>query len=388
MEFHALANAFPLLEGEEFDQLVADIEKSGQLHPVVRYEGKILDGRNRYNACQRLGIPHRETEFRGEDPVAFVVSENLARRHMSPAQLAVAAEKLATAAQGRPRTKGPDGTEAEHATTIDEAAKLTGASGTSVKRVRRVRKEADPAVVAAMDAGEITPTAAEALASRSAEEQQAAVAAGPRAAAAKANQVQRAQRNGSAVSRRTDPKVVMSRQMDLPDLRMVQDVAADWSERSELIHELDGERVTEFLKNLRASRAATTKLIELVEKETSQAAAAARIKEAEAAEVAAKAEAPGAGTEDSKVTSLADVKAKKSAASGASGKAAAPSLATKTIAARKAPARAAAPAKKATAPVKAETESKAGTASEAKATAPVVPAADFKAPVTKDDSSA
>jgi hypothetical protein len=287
MDFHPLANAFPLLEGEEFDQLVADIEKHGQLHPVVRYEGMILDGRNRYLATQKLGIPHRETEFRGEDPVAFVVSENFRRRHLTPAQSAIAAEALATAAQGRPRTKGPDGSEADHEVTINEAAKLVGTSGTAVKRVRKVRREADPAVVEAMDAGQLTPTAAEALASRPVEEQREAVAAGPKAAAAKSNQVQRAQRQGGTVTRKRDPKVVMNRQMDLPDLRMVQEVSLDWATRAELIHELDGDKVTEFIKMLRASRAATTKLIDLVEKETIPAARARRVKEAEKAEAAA-----------------------------------------------------------------------------------------------------
>lgn len=311
MEAHPLANAFPLLDGDEFDKLVADIRDNGLLHPVVRYEGKILDGRNRYNACQRLGIPHREVEFRGDDPVAFVVSENLARRHMTPAQLAIAAEALATAAQGRPRTNGPDGTEAPKETTIAEATKLTGASGTAVKRVRKVRREAEPEVVAAMDAGQLTPTAAEALASLPPEEQKAAVEEGKKAAAAKANQVQRAQRTGTKVTRRTDPKVVMGRQMNLPDLRMVQDVLRDWETNAALIHELEPEKVTEFLKVLQASRTATTSLINLVTKETSPAAKARRIKEAEKAEASAakeKAEAKGAT-----VTELADAKAKKTA---------------------------------------------------------------------------
>lgn len=364
VEFHPLANAFPLLEGEEFDQLVADIEKHGQLHPVVRYEGKILDGRNRYLAAQKLGVPHRETEFRGDDPVAFVVSENFRRRHLTPAQAAIAAEALATAAQGRPRTKGPDGTEADHDTTITEAAKLVGTSGTAVKRVRRVRKEAEPEVVAAMDAGTITPTAAEALAGRSPEEQRDAVAAGPKAAAAKANQAQRAARTGTAVTKRTDPKVVMGRQMGLPDLRMVQDVSMDWTERAELIHELDADKVTEFLKVLRASRTATTKLIELVEKETSPAAKAKRIKEAEAAE---KAKAAEDAAPKATVTSLADAKAAKAAAPKAP---------------REAPAKKATAAQTGTAKAPAKPRTARKAPAKATATAPAAKAAS-EAPVTE-----
>ena len=52
LTFHPLANVFPLLEGEEFDALVADIAASGLCEAVWLYEGQILDGRNRYRACQ------------------------------------------------------------------------------------------------------------------------------------------------------------------------------------------------------------------------------------------------------------------------------------------------------------------------------------------------
>ena len=55
MKFHEYAGLFPLLTGEEFDALVADIEKNGLIEPVWLYEGKILDGRNRYRACLDLG---------------------------------------------------------------------------------------------------------------------------------------------------------------------------------------------------------------------------------------------------------------------------------------------------------------------------------------------
>lgn len=266
VEFHPLADAFPLMEGEEFEQLVADIEKNGQLHPVMRFEGKILDGRNRYRACQRLGMKARQQEFLGDDPVSFVISENLARRHMDAAQRALAAEKLATAMQGRPRTKSPAGTEVEHQTTITEAATLMNSSPSAVKRVRKVRKAAVPEVVQAMDAGEITPTAAENLSTRSEEEQREIMttATSPREVAAKANQV--AKGLAAGVGRgRVGPKVQMRRQMDLPDLRVVQEIAADWEEHRHLIPDLKAEKVAEFLDTLKRSRTATTRLINLIE---------------------------------------------------------------------------------------------------------------------------
>lgn len=265
MKFHPYADAFPLLEGEEFDELVRDIDKNGQHHPVVIFDGMILDGRNRWRACQQLGIPHREITFRGDDPAAYVVSENITRRHLTPAQRAIAAEKLATALAGRPVAGTAKAGSPEHATTIDEAAKLMDASRTSVKRVRKVRKQAAPEVVAAMDAGEITPTAAENLATRPPEEQREIMttASSPREVAAKANTV--AKQVAAGVSKgQASPKTVMSRQMDLPDLRVVQDVAADWERDAALIKELNPDRLALFLTQLEKSRTATTRLINLI----------------------------------------------------------------------------------------------------------------------------
>ena len=89
--FHEISSYLPLLEGEEFDALVEDIKEFGQIELAVLYEGKILDGRNRYRVCKQLGIELQVREWKpsestGMTPLQFVISENIMRRHLNEAQ--------------------------------------------------------------------------------------------------------------------------------------------------------------------------------------------------------------------------------------------------------------------------------------------------------------
>jgi len=91
---HPVAALFPLLEGEEFRALVEDVSEHGLTHPVVLCPDgvTIADGRNRYRACiaahldptfTRLGSHYTE-----ELIIAYIISANLRRRHMTPGQAA------------------------------------------------------------------------------------------------------------------------------------------------------------------------------------------------------------------------------------------------------------------------------------------------------------
>jgi hypothetical protein len=88
LRFHPLADLFPLMEGAEFDALVADIKKNGLHYPIFLYEGKILDGRNRYRACLEAGFEPatRNGDSWIGDPAGFVISRNIHRRHLTAKQ--------------------------------------------------------------------------------------------------------------------------------------------------------------------------------------------------------------------------------------------------------------------------------------------------------------
>jgi ParB-like chromosome segregation protein Spo0J len=84
LPFHPFAKKFPLLNGAEFNEFVADIKAHGLREPITLYQGKVLDGRNRYRACLGLKLKPEFVEFKGDDAAAsaFVLSQNIFRRHL------------------------------------------------------------------------------------------------------------------------------------------------------------------------------------------------------------------------------------------------------------------------------------------------------------------
>src|SRR5208283_4586556 len=60
----------------------------------IQYQGKILDGRHRCEICKKHGIEPIFDEYKGDDPLGYVVSANLCRRHMSDGQRAMVAARL------------------------------------------------------------------------------------------------------------------------------------------------------------------------------------------------------------------------------------------------------------------------------------------------------
>ena len=92
---HELSKLFPMIQGEQYNALVRDIRENGLREPITVYEGANLDGRARYDACIEAGVQPRFEPFTGTDPLAFVISRNLHRRHLDESQRAMVAAGIA-----------------------------------------------------------------------------------------------------------------------------------------------------------------------------------------------------------------------------------------------------------------------------------------------------
>jgi hypothetical protein len=170
MPWHAASGIFPLLEEKELRELARDIEAHGLREPIILYKGKILDGRNRDAACKLAKVQPRYQEYEGDDPVAFVVSKNIHRRHLTTSQRAAFAADLAAMLapkakerQIAPLKHGEDSVRANsperEGRPREQAAKVFHISPRSVQDAVVLKKE-DPALHAAVKAGKTSLHAA------------------------------------------------------------------------------------------------------------------------------------------------------------------------------------------------------------------------------------
>lgn len=163
LEGHPAAECFPMMGLIEFNQLKDDILENDQNHPIIVYKGQILDGRNRYKACLEAGIEPRlryvdDLEI-GGDPVAYVLSCNKFRRHLTPSQLSAVAvniEKLYSDSKWDPETAMSTSGQ----TSAELAGRAIGVSAMSVKKAKKVSVKGDPEVLEAVRQGELSVNAA------------------------------------------------------------------------------------------------------------------------------------------------------------------------------------------------------------------------------------
>lgn len=91
-QHHPIADLFPMLAEDELKELAADIAERGLLQPIVLDDqDRILDGRNRYAACELAGIEPEFTPYEGDDPDGYALAVNINRRNLLRGQVAMVA---------------------------------------------------------------------------------------------------------------------------------------------------------------------------------------------------------------------------------------------------------------------------------------------------------
>lgn len=169
LEAHPLADLFPAMATDDLEALVNDIAERGLMQPIVLYEGKILDGRNRYWACRWIPRAAAFAEYTGNDPVGYVVAVNVHRRHLTASQKAVLAraveEEYAKAAKVRQVEGGRVSQDRETLSDPDpihaakKAAEVVGVSHSYISDAKKVAA-ADPELLEEVRTGEKTLPAA------------------------------------------------------------------------------------------------------------------------------------------------------------------------------------------------------------------------------------
>ena len=124
-EVHPAAEMFPMMGEPERLELRRSIAEEGLTHPIVLDgQGRVLDGRNRLLACSLAGVEPRFTAYVGDDPIAYVVRNNLIRRHLTEGQRAILAADLLPLYQREAelrRTRALEAANAERAAVAERA---------------------------------------------------------------------------------------------------------------------------------------------------------------------------------------------------------------------------------------------------------------------------
>jgi hypothetical protein len=260
MKHHEYANLFPMLPDAELQALSNDISANGLQTPITTLDGMILDGRNRHRACEIAGVDPTFEEYLGGDPLGFVVSHNLHRRHLTNGQRAMIAARLADLKHGGQggTFNAPIGALKSEGKTRDEAAAQMKIGRSSLDRAKKIQRDGIPELVEAVESGEISVNAAWGVSSLPADEQAAALADGVKAVKAKGKKAREAAKKPGQGKPQAQPESKPARKSAVPSKeeilkdqrRVLGNLKAAWSAAPTSIRE-------EFLAWVEATKIST-----------------------------------------------------------------------------------------------------------------------------------
>lgn len=189
IQFHPLADIFPLIQGKEFVDLKQDIRENGLREPIVLFDGQILDGRNRFRACQEVGEQAQFIDYEGDDPAAYVISLNLRRRHLNESQRGAVAAKLANLTKSDAASIGHGATANLQSQTRAAAAEMLNVSERTVNTAKKVLNKGAPELIEKVEQGQVSVSAAADVATLPESEQREVVAKGEKEILQKAKEI-------------------------------------------------------------------------------------------------------------------------------------------------------------------------------------------------------
>jgi len=158
---------------------------------LVLWRDTLIDGHNRYELCQKHGIPfrtvHNNTFESIEDVMLWMIDNHLARRSVSDFQRGVLALKkkeiVSARVAERPADEAADSDAAPDATsppwnTREDVARAARVSSNTISQIERIQKAATPELREAVRTGTISINAAANVAQLPESAQLAAVAGG------------------------------------------------------------------------------------------------------------------------------------------------------------------------------------------------------------------
>ncbi len=188
---------FPEIDADTFMDLKRSMRERGYCaeHPIVLFEGRVLDGRNRLRAARETNTEPVVTVYGGDyaGAVELAIRENLHRRHLTAGQRAIIADSLSAmlashlsrssdtltsdpkksrvqicTLDGNRNSEGCYQTKGEDFVRVDQAARITHVAPRTVKYARELRA-LDPAAIERVRQGKETLNGALTKARRAAE---------------------------------------------------------------------------------------------------------------------------------------------------------------------------------------------------------------------------
>ena len=237
------------LTPDEHDALERSLLAEGCRDALVLWGNVLVDGHNRYGICRKHGIPFQtvqNTRFQSmQDVHLWMIEQHLGRRSVSDFQRGVLALRqreivaarrarfLEATAQARPDDAGAAEVAASPSAAADlpwegessypepaplksreELARAARLSSSQVAMIEKIQQQAQPELVAALKSGEISISAAAAVATLPPEEQKAAAVAGKDELKQAAKRVREAQRKPRAKAAAQDGEGAQSAASD------------------------------------------------------------------------------------------------------------------------------------------------------------------------------